>query len=125
MSNWKLESIPPHDWFLCLDIGSYFDHEHDPETIFEEGFLRPIHLGERDIATRTFFNGDPDNPVFHVESEESLDTDEIEEANRQLARILGTDLDIRPLYDQAGDDPVLGPKLEELYGLKRMLVTPS
>jgi 3-methyladenine DNA glycosylase/8-oxoguanine DNA glycosylase len=120
MSNWILESVPPHDWFLCLDIAQYFDHEHDPETIFEEGYRRPIPVGDRDVITTIFFNGDPENPEFHVEANESLNEDEIEDANRILARILGTNLDIRPLYDQAAKDPVLAPKLTEFYGLKRM-----
>lgn len=120
MSNWTLESTPPHDWFLCLDIDQYFDHEHDPEQVFEEGFTRPIPLEDRDILVTTFFNGDPDNPEFHFESNDSLSTDEIEEANKSLARIFGTNIDLRPLYDQASDDPVLGPLLTEYYGFKRM-----
>ncbi len=120
MSNWTLKSTPPHDWFLCLDIDQYFDHEHDPEKVFEEGFTRPIPLEDRDILVTTFFNGDPDNPEFHFESNESLSTDEIEEANKSLARIFGTNIDLRPLYDQAADDPVLGPLLTEYYGFKRM-----
>jgi len=121
MSSWTLKSIPPHDWFLCLDINEYFDHEHDPELIFEEGFRRPIPVGDRDVIITSFFNGDPDNPEFHFESTEPLDRNEIEEANKSLSRILGTNLDLRPLYDQAADDPVLGPKLTDLYGLKRMV----
>lgn len=120
MSNWTLKSTPPHDWFLCLDVEQYFDHEHNPEKVFEEGFQRPIPVGDRDIMITTFFNGDPDHPEFHFESNESLNKDEIAEANKSLSRIFGTNLDLRPLYDQAADDPVLGPKLTDLYGLKRM-----
>ncbi|MDZ7755597.1 hypothetical protein [Rhodohalobacter sp.] len=120
MSSWTLKSIPPHDWFICLDVENYFDHEHDPESIFEEGFTRPIPLDERDIVATIFFNGDPENPEFHIESAEDLTKDEIEQTNRTLARILGTNLDLRPLYDQAENDPILGPKLTEFYGLKRM-----
>lgn len=120
MSSWTLKSIPPHDWFICLDVENYFDHEHDPETIFEEGFTRPIPLDDRDIIATVFFNGDPEKPEFHIETAEDLSKDEIEQSNRTLARILGTNLDLRPLYDQAEKDPVLGPKLTEFYGLKRM-----
>ncbi len=120
MSSWILKSIPPHDWFLCLDVDQYFDHEHDPEHVFEEGFTRPIPIGKRDAIITSYFNGDPDNPEFHLESVEPLDKEEIEEANKSLRRIFGTDLDMRPLYEKAADDPVLGPKLTELYGLKRM-----
>lgn len=120
MSSWILKSIPPHDWFICLDIDPYFDHEHDPENIFVEGFTRPIPLKERDIVATIFFNGDPENPEFHIETPEDLNKDEIAQANETLARIFGTNLDLRPLYDKAEKDPVLGSKLSEFYGLKRM-----
>ncbi|SMO54393.1 DNA-3-methyladenine glycosylase family protein [Fodinibius sediminis] len=120
MSSWTLTSIPPHDWFLCLDIDQYFDHEHNPEQMFEDGFTRPISVGNRDVLVTTFFNGDTEQPEFHFESPESLDKSEIEQANKSLSRILGTDLDLRPFYEQAASDPVLGPRLTELYGLKRM-----
>lgn len=120
MTSWILPSIPPHDWYICLDINSYFDHEHQPAEIFEQGFTRPIPLAQRDVLVTIFFNGDPENPEFHIECDEDLDKAEIEEANAALERILGTNLDLRPLYDQAAADPVLQPKLEEYYGLKRM-----
>jgi len=120
MSSWTLKSIPPHDWFICLDIDPYFDHEHDPENIFVEGFTRPLPLKERDVVVTIFFNGDPENPEFHVESPEDLTKEEISQANDTLARILGFRLDLRPLYEKAENDPVLGPKLTEYYGLKRM-----
>lgn len=120
MSSWTLQSIPPHDWFLCLDVDSYFDHEHSPETMFEEGFTRPIPIGDRDVIVTVFFNGDVDAPEFNIDCKESLSKEEIVEANKSLSKILGTEMDIRPLYDQAGNDPVLGDKLSSLYGLKRM-----
>jgi 3-methyladenine DNA glycosylase/8-oxoguanine DNA glycosylase len=120
MSNWNLKSIPPHDWYLCLDVDSYFDHEHHPETMFEEGFTRPIPLKDRDIIVTIFFNGDVDAPEFNINCRESLSKEDIEIANISLKKILGTTLDIRPLYDLAGNDPVLADKLSSLYGLKRM-----
>ncbi|MFU8813221.1 MAG: DNA-3-methyladenine glycosylase family protein [Balneolaceae bacterium] len=120
MPNWTLTSTPPHDWFICLDIDPYFDHEHEPEKMFEEGFTRPIPLKERDVVVTIFFNGDPEKPEFYIECADDLTKEEIAQANNALARILGTSLDLRPLYDRAQNDPVLGPKLTEFYGLKRM-----
>src|SRR5690554_957444 len=120
MSSWSLKSIPPHDWYLCLDVESYFDHEHQPEKIFEEGFTRPIPIGDSDVLVTIFFNGDVDQPEFHIESLEALSKDEIKQANISLAKILGTEMDIRPLYDKVVNDAVLGDKLTDLYGLKRM-----
>ena len=120
MSSWTLKSIPPHDWFLCLDVQSYFDYEHNPETMFEEGFTRPVPVGDHDVIVTIFFNGYPDAPEFNIECKESLTKKEVVEANKNLSKILGTQMDIRPLYDQAADDPVLSDKLQSLYGLKRM-----
>ena len=120
MSSWTLKSIPPHDWYLCLDVDSYFDHEHHPETMFEDGFTRPIPLEDRDIIVTIFFNGDVDAPEFNIDCVETLTTHEIKIANKSISKILGTPMDIRPLYDQAGNDPVLADKLSSLYGLKRM-----
>jgi len=119
-TNWTLESTPPHDFFLCLDVNEYFDYEHDPNDIFENGFTRPVAVGDQDVLVTVFFNGDPEAPAFSANCHESLTKEEIAEANKSLARILGTELDLRPLYEQASDDPVLGPKLMEFYGLKRM-----
>lgn len=119
-TNWKISSVPPHDFLLCLDIDSYFDHEHDPENIFDEGFTRTLPLDDRDILVTIYFNGDPDAPEFGIQSAEDLTEDQQRDANGYLQRILGTGLDLNPLYDQAGSDPVLAPLFQEFYGLKRM-----
>lgn len=117
---WKIPSRPPHDFYLCLDVGSYFDHEHQPEDIFETGFTRPLPLGRRDILVTLFFNGEVESPEFTIRAHESLSESEQSEADLIIRRILGTDLDLAPFYDQAGDDPVLSPLFQELYGLKRI-----
>jgi len=118
--SWNLPSKAPHDFYLSLDVDSYFDFEHEPDKIPDSGMIRPIPLKDRDILVHIFFNGDPENPVFKIECEEPLDEAEKEDCNRVLARILGTDLDLNPLYDQAKNDPLLSPLFSELYGLKRI-----
>ena len=117
---WNIPSQPPHDFYLCLDVDSYFDYEHNPEVIFDNGFTRPIPLSGRDILVTIFFNGDVDAPEFTVKAHEALSKTEQSEADTVIRRILGTDLDLAPFYEQAGDDPVLGPAFQELYGLKRI-----
>lgn len=117
---WNIPSRPPHDFFLCLDVDSYFDYEHDPEQVFESGFTRPIPLRSRDILATVFFNGDAESPGFTVKAHESLSGSEQAEADAVLRRILGVDLDFAPFYEQAADDPVLSPIFSELYGLKRL-----
>lgn len=115
-----LRSIPPHDFFLNLDVESYFDHEHDPETIYERGFTRPVPVGDRDVLATIRFNGDAEDPRFDVRFHEPVSVGEEDEGARVIRRILGCDIDLRPLYEQAAGDPVLQGPMTEFYGLKRM-----
>jgi DNA-3-methyladenine glycosylase II len=120
MKTWKIDSIAPHDFYLCLDIEQYFDFEHDPMSIFEQGFTRPIPVGDRDVLVSIHFNGDPEQPSFTIHSTESLTETEVSVATKGIRRILGCDIDLKPLYEAGKDDPVLGPKFVDLYGFKRM-----
>lgn len=120
MTNWTIPSVAPHDFFLCLDIDSYFDHEHDPMQIFETGFTRPIPVDDRDVLVNVRFNGDLEQPEFAISTQENLTSIEIDTATTVLRRILGCDIDLKPLYAAAAGDPVLEPKFQELYGFKRL-----
>lgn len=120
MKTWTIKSIAPHDFFLCLDIDQYFDHEHDPMLIFEQGFTRPIPVGDRDYLMTMHFNGDVENPAFTVSCAENISEKEQEIATMVIRRILGCDIDLNPLYEAASKDPVLASKFQDLYGFKRM-----
>lgn len=117
----QLHSAPPHDFYLTLDADDYWEAEYEPETIVEQGYVRPLVLTSRDVYAVVRWNENPDEPVFDVTfPEHDLTETEESEAKQQLSRILGTDLDLRPLYEQASDDAVLGPLLSEHYGFKRL-----
>ncbi|MEX1121578.1 MAG: hypothetical protein WED82_05565, partial [Balneolales bacterium] len=118
--SWTISSVPPHDFYIGLDVDSYFDHEHNTANIPDKGFSRPITLEDRDVVVTVFFNGDVENPRFSVEAFEEVTQKEKEVINTALSRILGTELDMRPLYEQAAQDSILAPLLQEFYGLKRM-----
>lgn len=120
MTIWTIPSIAPHDFFLSLDVDQYFDHEHDPMLIFEQGFTRPIPAGDRDYLMTIHFNGDVEAPLFTVSCSENISEDEKAAADKAIRRILGCDLDLKPLYEHAADDPVLAPKIHEFYGHKRI-----
>ncbi|TNE68583.1 hypothetical protein EP331_15455 [bacterium] len=119
-TRWQLKSIAPHDFFLCLDADDYFDFEHQIETIADQGFTRPLRVNDKDFIFTVMFNGDPENPVFDIRTTSDVSKNEIDEANKQLARILGTQIDLKPLMEQAQDDPVLGSLMLDFYGFKRM-----
>ncbi|MCH8566650.1 MAG: hypothetical protein LAT67_00245 [Balneolales bacterium] len=118
--SWKLESIAPHDFYISLNIDSYFDKEHNPVEIADKGFIRPVPAGDRDVIVCVQFNGDPEKPFFEISCDELLTDDEKAQANKSLSRILGTDLDLKPLYKAVEKDPVLSDKIRENYGFKRM-----
>lgn len=119
---WKIASRPPHDFYLCLDVESYFDYEHDPVRMADEGYSRVFSLPDgRDVASTAWFNGDVLNPVFTIRTHEMLSEAERTWVDGLWRRILGTDLDLSGLYDQAGQDRVLSPLLTSLYGLKRLV----
>lgn len=120
MTRWQLTSTPPHDFFLCLDADDYFDFEHQIETIADKGFIRPLKVGEKDIVVNILFNGDPEKPVFEIKTFADLTKSEIDVANLALKRILGTEIDLKPLMNQAQSDPVLGPLMLDFYGFKRI-----
>lgn len=117
----KLASKPPHNFWLALDVDDYWEAEHDPETVIEKGYARPLALATRDVLAVIRWNDDPDDPVFDVAFPGvELTPDEETEAERQLRRILGTDFDTAGLMAQSADDPVLAPLFEEYYGFKRL-----
>lgn len=120
MTIWTIPSVAPHDFFLSLDVDQYFDHEHDPMLIFEQGFTRPIPAGDRDYLMTIHFNGDVEAPLFTVSCQENLSADEKASADKAIRRILGCDLDLKPLYEAAAEDSVLVPKIREFYGHKRV-----
>lgn len=117
----RLQSRPPHDFYLTLDVEDYWEAEYTPEVIVEHGYVRPLTLSTRDVLAVVRWNEDPDEPLFDVSfPEHDLSADEQTEAERQLRRILGLELDLGPLMEQAADDPRLGPLLTEHYGFKRL-----
>ena len=119
----KIESLPPHDFYLTLDAEDYFEAEYDPMKVFREGFPVPLRLSERDCLAVMHWNEDPERPVFEVEfpldSEPSTD-EEKAEARRQLRRVVGADLDLEAFYEAVSDDEVLGPLVEEHWGFRRL-----
>ncbi len=117
----KLQSKGPHDFYLALDVRDYWEAEYEPETIVEHGYARPLSLSERDVLAVVRWNEDVEEPEFEVAFPGvELTAEEEVEAERQLRRILGTDLDTAALEAQASDDQVLGPLMEEHRGFKRV-----
>ncbi|MFB6263730.1 MAG: DNA-3-methyladenine glycosylase, partial [Bradymonadaceae bacterium] len=117
----EIESTPPHDFYLALDVDDYFEREYDPLEIYRKGFVRPLRLSERNVLAVIHWNERVDEPVFEVDFPRYDPTAaEREEAAAAIRRIVGADIDLRPFYEALADDPVLGPLVEEHRGFKRL-----
>ncbi len=118
----RIESKPPHDFYLALDVDEYFEAEYDPEEIFKGGYARPLNLADRTVLAVIHYNDNPAEPAFEVElpDQASPDEEEAAEIDRQVGRIVGSQLDVAAFRDQIADDEVLAPIVAEHYGFKRL-----
>lgn len=117
----RIESNPPHDFALTLDVDDYFEFEYDPMELYRHGYAKPLRLADRDVLAVVGWNENIDDPVFGVEfPQHELSEAEREEARFQIRRILGADIDLRAFYDCVADDRVLAPIVEKHRGFKRL-----
>ncbi len=116
-----LESKPPHDFYLALDVDEYFEAEYDAEEIFKGGFARPLNLADRTVLAVMHYNDNPVEPGFEVEfpDQDAPTGAEEADARRQLGRVVGTNLDVAALLETLDDD-VMREIVEEHYGFKRI-----
>jgi hypothetical protein len=120
--SFDLHSRPPHDFWLTLDVGEFFEKEYDAVEIFEGGFARPLRLSTRDVLAVIRWNENPEEPIFDVDvpDQDGLSSDEETDARKQLGRVLGTDLDVQAFAEHVEDDPELAPIVKKHLGFKRI-----
>ena len=67
-------------------------------------------MGDRDVLMTIRFNGDPEAPEFTVSAHDLISAGERETATTAIRRILGCDIDLKPLYEAAGIRPGTDPE---------------
>lgn len=118
----RISSMPPHDFFLTLDVDEYFAAEDDPIEIAERGLVRGLNLKDRSVLAVIRYNQNPVEPVFEVELPEQDAPSKAEEVEleRLVGRIVGSKVNIGGFEEAVADDPVFGSIIEEHYGFKRL-----
>jgi 3-methyladenine DNA glycosylase/8-oxoguanine DNA glycosylase len=118
----RIESKPPHDFYLTLDVDEYFEAEYEPEEIFKGGLARPLNLADRVVLAVIHYNENPVEPAFEVEFPDQAAPSAAEQADvrRQVGRIVGSNLDVGAFGEQVADDEVMGPIVDEHFGFKRL-----
>ena len=114
---------PPLDFDLTLQ--RYRLWGADPANVYADGaFYRVARAGDRRLPFRLTAAGPPSRPTVTV-SFAGPDTPETRAALRvETRQVLGLDLDLPGFYTRAAGDPVLGPLVEPLFGL-RPSITPD
>ncbi len=114
---------PPLDFDLTLQ--RYRLWGADPANVYAAGaFYRVARAGDRRLPFRLTAAGPPSRPTVTV-SFAGPDTPETRAALRvETRQVLGLDLDLSGFYTRAAGDPVLGPLVEPLFGL-RPSITPD
>lgn len=117
-----IPSLPPHDFWMTLDVDEYFAAEDDPLEIAQAGLVRALNLADRSVLAVIRYNENPVEPAFEVELPEQDPPSKAEEAEltRLVGRIVGSKVDVAGFREKVKDDPVMGPIVEEYQGFKRL-----
>ena len=122
------EIVPaaPYDFELTAGQPNYSrGQEFKTEDFADEAYIRLLDLGERTALATVRSAGTVEQPRLWVElaapddlAADSLTADDVRRAVRQLEWLLGCDQDLRPFYDAAADDAVLGEVIRQFYGYR-------
>src|SRR5262245_18208359 len=89
--------------------------------LFAGAFVRAVRLGETLTGFELRWSGSVDAPRLLVSTPGDRRTCALEAAVAEVERLCGLGLDLEAFYGVAKDDPVLGPLLPRLWGLRPTL----
>jgi DNA-3-methyladenine glycosylase II len=94
----------------------------DPANQLADGvFRRAVRVDGRVWAYELTWAGGPDGAQLTVRTPGARNPAVLDAAAREARRICGLDLDLEGFYRMAAGDPVLGPLVRALYGLRPTL----
>jgi DNA-3-methyladenine glycosylase II len=94
----------------------------DPVNRLVDGaFVRAVRVGETWTGFELRWSGSVDAPRLLVSTPGDRRTRALEAAVAEVERLCGLGLDLEAFYGVAKDDPVLGPLLPRLWGLRPTL----
>src|SRR5215467_13532468 len=94
----------------------------DPVNRLVDGaFVRAVRVGETWTGFELRWSGSVDAPRLLVSTPGDRHTRALEAAVAEVERLCGLGLDLEAFYGVAKDDPVLGPLLPRLWGLRPTL----
>ena len=119
------------DQFLSISPTPPFDFEFTAENqpYYRKGegsaldlYQRLLDLGDKLVLATVRFKGDTERPGLGVELRGArLTLSELELAQSQLERLLGTSQDLQPFYHFAAGEPVMANLVSTFYGMHQPL----
>ena len=127
----EIAPAAPYDFELTAGQPNYSrGQEYKTEDFADGAYIRLLDLGERTALATVRSAGTVEQPRLSVElvapddlgagdlASDGLTADDVRRAVGQLEWLLGCDQDLRPFYDAAAGDAVLGEVVQQFYGYR-------
>lgn len=113
-----LVPTPPFDLDATARHQTYYQREMGADAYHNGTYYRALEVEGRHLLALVHSTGTVEAPKLTVELKgDRLPTEYAEAVTHSISRILGLDIDLRPFYAIAGDDPFLSKAIQTFYGL--------
>lgn len=113
-----LVPTPPFDLDATARHQTYYQRELGADAYHNGTYYRALEVEGRHLLATVHSTGTVEAPRLTVEFKgDRLPTESVEAVTHSVSRILGLDIDLRPFYAIAGDDPFLSKAIQTFYGL--------
>lgn len=114
----RLTPVPPYDFELTAAYATYFQGRYAADYFKDGVYRRLLDAGGRLCLVKVCSIGSVDTPRLEVTLKSDVLSEKVvSEVRIQVARLLGTDQELKPFYRMALKGPVLKPLVKELRGL--------
>ena len=115
----SMSPTPPFDFEFTSENQPYYRKGEDPAL---DLYQRLLDLGDKLVLATVRCEGGAESAELGVElTGARLTPSELELAQSQLERLLGTAQDLQPFYHFAADDPVMANLVRTFYGMHQTL----
>ena len=113
-----LVPTPPFDLDATARHQTYYQRELGADAYRNGTYYRALEVEGRHLLALVHSTGTVEAPRLTVELKgDRLSAESAEAVMHSISRILGLDVDLRPFYAFAGDDPFLSKAIQTFYGL--------
>ncbi len=113
----QLHPTPPYDFLKSIRAANYHTVL---DVIQDDTYWRALRFGADHALIQVTSHGTPDHPQLNVQLMAATGETDPDVLLRKIAHLLGAEADLKPFYSAVASDPVFGPLLEPLHGLRHI-----